>query len=59
MNSAERITGGYSIHAAEIDVGPHEHHWRVVKCDGERDVCECSKCGKQANFACNFDDEYA
>lgn len=53
----ERVTGGSSIHAAEIDVGPHQHRWRTVKCDGVRDVCECSECGRQEGFACDFDDE--
>lgn len=55
----QRVTGGHSIHEVEKDIGLHDHHWRVVKCNGKRDVCECSKCGRQENFACDFDDEYA
>lgn len=56
---ADRITGGHSIHTEVKDIGPHQCHWRVVKCDGTRDVCECSKCGLQSEFACDFDDEYS
>jgi hypothetical protein len=56
---SERITGGSSMHAAEKDIGPHLCRWRTVKCDGVRDICECSKCGRQQGFACDFDDEYS
>ncbi len=54
----ERVTGGHSIHAEAKDIGPHQCHWRVVKCNKVRDICECSKCGQQSEFACDFDDEY-
>jgi hypothetical protein len=57
--STERISGRYSMHEAEKDIGQHQHHWRVIKCDGSRDVCECSKCGRQESFLCDFDDEYS
>ena len=35
------------------------HKWRTVACNSERDVVECSICGKQTVCACDFDDEYA
>jgi hypothetical protein len=55
----ERIAGGHSMHEAEKDIGPHLCHWRVVKCDrSDWDICECSKCGRQERFRCDFDDEY-
>lgn len=54
-----RITGGSSMHDKEIDVGPHTHRWRVVRCDGVRDICECAHCGKQSGFRCDFDEEYS
>jgi hypothetical protein len=47
------------MHEAEKDIGPHLCHWRVVKCDrSDWDICECSKCGRQERFRCDFDDEY-
>ena len=36
--------------------------WRTVDCCGieaERDVVECSTCGKQRSVRCNFDEEYS
>lgn len=34
-------------------------HARVIECDGETDVIECSKCGKQRKALCSFDDDYS
>jgi hypothetical protein len=48
-----------SLHDCESDKGNHLHHWRVIVCDGEQDVCECLHCGKQSVFKCDFDEEYA
>jgi hypothetical protein len=33
--------------------------WRTVKCDGDTDIIECARCGKQKPARCNFDDEYS
>lgn len=34
-----------------------QHIWRTVVCVSERDICECSICGEQREFACNFDED--
>jgi len=59
----ERIKGGYSLHDKEkpelCQHGIHGH-WRVVDCckqEEDRDVIECSRCGKQKQVACSFDDD--
>lgn len=57
---SERIKNKYTMFDAEIDVGPHEHYWRTVECDGrDWDTIECAKCGRQQRARCNFDDDYA
>ena len=30
----------------------------VVYCDGKTDIVRCTKCGKEKEVRCNFDDEY-
>lgn len=35
------------------------HRWRVIACDSQTDVVECSSCGKQGTCPCDFDDEFA
>lgn len=40
------------------DLLPDHALWRTVACDGDTDVVECSRCGKQRLAACDFDDEY-
>ena len=60
----ERIRGRRSIHDEAKDIGPHQHVWRVVECNSVsyisvRYIRECSKCGLQREFACDFDDDYA
>ena len=55
----DRVATNHSLHAAEKDIGPHTCHWRTIECDGETDVVECSKCGKQRTAPCNFDDDYS
>ena len=57
--AGQRIKPRHSIHDSVKDVGPHQCHWRVIVCGHDRDVCECSKCGRQEEFACDFDDEYS
>lgn len=59
MTTFDRIKGRHSIHDAEIlDAPPHVCHWRVVFCDFEQDIVECSVCGKQVKTACDFEEEY-
>ena len=50
----------YSLHNFKKP-GPcsHAQGWRTIVCDGNKDVCECSFCGKQRVMRCNFDDEYS
>jgi hypothetical protein len=62
----ERVRGGSSLHDEEKpdlcrDGNVFNHaRWRVVKCDNsETDIIECSRCGKQMESACTFDDDYA
>lgn len=56
-----RVRAPMSLFSEVVDAGQHSHHWRVIVCDSktERDVCECSKCGVQREFACDFDEEYS
>lgn len=35
------------------------HFTRVVACDDDQDVIECSKCGVQKLARCNFDEDYS
>ena len=37
----------------------HRHIWRTVVCVDDRDVCECSECGEQQEFRCNFDEDFS
>lgn len=30
----------------------------VVYCNGEKDIVRCTKCGKEKEIRCNFDNEY-
>lgn len=56
----ERITKSdseYSLFSEVKNVGPHRHNWRPIVCNSDNDVCECSDCGKQQVFKCNFDDD--
>jgi len=46
----------YSGEVEGIDCG-YVHKWRVIACDGETDVVECSCCGRQALAKCNFEDD--
>lgn len=56
----ERIDNDQSLYLFKLtpDV-EHYHHWRVIVCVDDRDVCECTLCGKQEEFACNFDDDFS
>lgn len=67
-----RITGGCSLHA-EFDpqkcpkdnpalAGEPCGHARCVDCckqTPDKDIDECSRCGRQRQVACYFDDEMA
>ena len=56
-----RIDNEHSMFKAEIPGKcPNGHaHWRAVECKDGRDTNECSRCGKQVESACDFDDEFA
>lgn len=60
VDRGERVTGEHSLHAVELP-GSHccDHQWRTLFCNNDRDVVECSKCGRQRTCRCNFYDEYA
>jgi hypothetical protein len=30
----------------------------VISCDGERDILQCTVCGKEWECKCDFDEEY-
>ena len=50
----------HSLHDARKDIECiHNGFWRCIVCDGDKDVCECSRCGEQRVMSCNFDDDYA
>ena len=59
VRRGERVKGKHSLHDAEKDAGPHHCRWRVLFCNNEQDVCECSVCGRQDVFRCDFDEEFA
>lgn len=62
-----RIVGGYSDHAAEDAekakvCGQEGHSWRCVDCCGverDRDILECTNCGRQKSVSCSFDEDFA
>lgn len=56
----ERITRAdspFSLFEKKEDIGQHRKNWRPIVCDNDHDVCECSDCGEQRVFPCNFDDD--
>ena len=59
VDRGERVKPQYSMYPAEIEIGPHEHNWRCIACDGDRDALECRECGKQITRTCDFDEEYS
>ena len=60
---SERVNNERSLHehedAAKCPGGIHALPWRTLTCDGETDIVECSRCGKQREMRCNFDEDYA
>ena len=60
-----RVKAKHSLHDSEKpELCPNGHaSWRTIVCGGEagedRDVQECSRCGRQVNVRCNFDEDYA
>lgn len=55
----ERVTkdeAGLSTYPAAVG-SCAVHDWRVIVCDESKDLVECRKCGAQAVFVCNFDDD--
>jgi DNA-directed RNA polymerase subunit RPC12/RpoP len=60
VKSGGRCTTKHTLMGAESpDSWKCAHRWRTVACDGETDVIECPRCGKQMLARCDFDDEYA
>ena len=55
-----RIHNSYSLHEEEKPELCEFGHaiWRTIECDGERDIVECSRCGRQKEVSCNFDEEF-
>lgn len=54
-----RVVCEKSLHATETPNPWCRHHWRTLFCNGEKDVLECSYCGRQAVAKCDFDEEFA
>lgn len=64
-----RIVGGYSQHESHkpelctsATGGPCYSLGRCVDCCGvhdERDIVECSRCGRQWTESCSFDEEFS
>lgn len=59
VKRGERVAGPYSQHVVENFRSDCQHHWRVLFCNDEHDVIECSKCGRQQVCRCNFEDDCA
>lgn len=61
VRSGGRVTNHHTRHAEEDSSKCPTSHgvWRTLVCDGETDVIECERCGKQRIARCNFDEEYA
>lgn len=60
VRAGGRVCNKLSLHAEEDPSKCHGVHcWRTIVCDGETDVIECSRCGKQALSKCDFDEEFA
>lgn len=54
-----RVSGGHSLYATEQPCTAPCGFDRTLICVDDRDVVECSKCGRQREVACNFDEEYS
>ena len=55
-----RATTKHSLHETETPPsgGYCDHRYREIACDGDTDVLECSRCGRQRLAVCTFDDDY-
>ncbi len=56
----ERITveeAPHSLFGEERITAVHEHKDRTIVCDGDHDVVECLRCGRQSVVPCNFDED--
>lgn len=61
VNAGERAITPHSLHTEVVPNSQfctHPKGWRTIACDGETDVVECPKCGRQWTEICNFDEEY-
>lgn len=65
VRAGRRVAGEFSKHAEEkpdawkTTCPGFNHQWRTLFCDGDTDVVECIRCGRQELCRCNFDDECA
>lgn len=60
----QRVKNEHTLHDSVTEGAcPEGHHWRTVLCGGaageDRDIVECSGCGRQVNVRCDFDEDYA
>lgn len=53
------VTNESSLHGEETPDPLCRHNWRCIVCYDGRDINECSKCGRQEEHACDFDDDFA
>jgi hypothetical protein len=36
-----------------------DHQWRIVECNGDKDIKQCDRCGERREIRCTFDEDYA
>lgn len=60
VRAGGRVDVKMSLHKEERE-GECRHRlgWRTIACDGELDIVECPRCGKQEVAVCNFDEDFA
>jgi len=61
VRCGRRVEGEHSLHDAEKACAcpGFNHKWRVLFCNSDEDVVECSVCGRQEVCACDFDEDFA
>lgn len=58
----DRVYNETCLHEFEKpELCPRGEHkvWRTVKCTLDIDVVECSRCGKQKEVTCAFEDDFS
>ena len=54
----ERVLSDTSLFKERLGIPTCQHQReRTVACNGDEDVVECDKCGRQRLTSCNFDDD--